>query len=41
MCIGVRLAFIYVVVGCGMGEVDSPYTRARGGEVIDLVQPAD
>ena len=28
MCIGVKLAFIYVAVACGVG-VDTPYTRAR------------
>ena len=27
MCIGAKLAFIYVAVACGVG-VDTPYTRA-------------
>jgi len=42
MCIGVKLAFIYVAVACG-AEVGQPLhasARRREGDVIDLVQAA-
>jgi len=41
MCIGVKLAFIYVAVACGVGVGQPLHARAtREDDVIDLVLPA-
>jgi hypothetical protein len=40
MCIGVKLAFIYVAVACGLGIGQPLFASAtrREGDVIDLLQ---
>jgi len=44
MCIGVKLAFIYIAVACGVGVGHPLRARASelgGGDIIGVVQSAD